>query len=795
MKLIFLSVSWIAGVCLGAWAGYLWVVIPAIVVIALLAFPLRRSQVLLLSLCLVVLLGGILRMQASSYSAAENTVQPYNNSGVVQLKGMVANDPVIKGGLLILRLNAREIKTGETWEEVSGGILVYTFPYSPYRYGDVLGIAGEMETPPELEGFDWREYLAQQGIHSIIRYPEKMELVASGHGFKPMEWIYSVRIKLSQSLDNALHEPQSSLAQAILLGKRSTIPDDLDEAFFRTGTTHIIAISGLNVGIIGGIILGIGVWLFGRKRSIYFWLAVGAIWGYAVLTGLEAPVLRAAIMCSIWLFADFIGRPRSAMPALLFAAAIMIGVHPYITQNVSFQLSFGAVAGLILLTPHFQNLGRKVLKISDERRTWVTLLIDSFAVTLGATLTTLPIIAFYFNQISLVTLFANLFALWVMPAIMVTSALVAVIGLFASSLAYVLGWVAWLFISYMIEVVEFFSEIPFASVDVTVGSTLVWGYYALLGVALWLAANWSKLPALWREAKARISAMPKLAGKIPTRLIVFTLLILAALVWIAAINTHDSRLHIFFFDVGQGEAIFIETPSGQNVLVDGGPADGGIQALLGEKLPFWERDIDLLILTHPHEDHVGGLIAVLHKYKVGQVLESSIEYDSQTYEEWLRLIEEEGAKRTAAQAGQHIELGDGIRLEVLHAGDIGFEDDSSIIDNSAVVLRLVYGDFSALLTSDIFAEAEHSLLGSRFSLDSTVLKVAHHGSDSSSCVEFISEVDPQVAVISVGADNPFGHPSPDVLERLGTCQLYRTDQHGTIELITDGQRLWVKTDR
>src|SRR4030042_1813600 len=298
MKLIFLSVSWIAGVCLGAWAGYLWVPIPATVLIALLSFPLRRNQVLLLSLCLVVLLGGILRMQASSYSADENTVQAYNDSGAVKLKGMVADDPELKGGALVLRLDAREIKAGEAWEKVSGGILVNALPYSFYRYGDVLEITGRMETPPELEGFDWREDLARLGIHSIIRYPEKVEPVAGGQGFKPLEWIYSVRTRLSQSLDNALHEPQSALGQALLLGKRSTIPDDLDEAFFRTGTTHIIAISGLNVGIIGGIILSIGVWLFGRKSSTSLQLAVSAIWGYAVLTGLEAPVRRAAVLCS-----------------------------------------------------------------------------------------------------------------------------------------------------------------------------------------------------------------------------------------------------------------------------------------------------------------------------------------------------------------------------------------------------------------------------------------------------------------------------------------------------------------
>ena len=132
---------------------------------------------------------------------------------------------------------------------------------------------------------------------------------------------------------------------------------------------------------------------------------------------------------------------------------------------------------------------------------------------------------------------------------------------------------------------------------------------------------------------------------------------------------------------------------------------------------------------------------------------------------------------------------------MLHAGSTGFEETVSVIDNRAVVLRLVYGDFSVLLTSDIFTEAEQSLLDGRFCLDSTVLKVAHHGSDTSSCPEFLAEVDPQVAVISVGVGNPFGHPSPDVLERLGTCRLYRTDQCGTTELITDGQRLWVKTER
>jgi competence protein ComEC len=795
MRLILLSLCWIVGVCVGIQSVYLWVVIPAMLVVASLAFPLRRSQALLLCLCLIVLLGGILVTQTKSLTADTSTLQAYNDKGTVHVRGLVSKDPELKGGTLVLNLNARQVKAGETWEDVSGGVLVYALPYGSYRYGDVLEIQGALETPPRLDDFDWRELLARQGICSLIKYPVKMELVASGQGFKPLEWIYSARTRLSQSLDSALPAPHSSLAQAILLGKRSMIPDYLDEAFFRTGTTHIIAVSGLNVGIIGGIMLSAGIWVFGRRRPTYFWLAVAAIWGYAVLTGLEPPVLRAAIMCSLWLFADFVGRPRSALPSLLFAAAIMIGLRPSITNDVSFQLSFGAMAGLILLTPFFQALGRRLLGITDETRTWATLFIDSVAVTLGATLTTLPLIAFYFNQISLVTLPANLLALWVMPAIMVTSGLVAVLGMFVPPLAYAVGWVAWVFTSYMTGVVWIFSGIPFASINATFSWPLVWCCYAVLGMALWLVKNRSRLPGLWNELRLRISGISRLADRIPTKLIVLTLLVLAALVWLGAVTTSDGRLHIFFFDVGQGEAILVETPSGQRVLIDGGPADGGILALLGQRLPFWERDIDLVVLTHPHEDHVGGLIAVLNKYRVKHVLESGIEHSSQTCAEWKRLVEEKGIKTTAAEAGQRIELGGGLSFEVLHAGTEGFIEPASVVDNSAIVLRLVYSDFSVLLTSDIFVEAEQSLLKNRYSLDSTILKVAHHGSGSSSCPEFISEVEPQVAVISVGAENPHGHPDPAILERLSTCRLYRTDLHGTIELISDGNRLWVKTER
>ncbi len=263
MRLIYLSLSWIAGISLGMGAGFHWAAIAALVGIALLAFLLRRGKALLLVLCLVALIGGIFRFETTVSSVDESTLQVHNDKGIVQIKGLVTADPEPTDSAVALRLEAREIKVGEAWEEVTGTVLVYApqFP-SPdflpsdssrdppyYRYGDLLQVEGELEKPPQFEGFDWREYLARQGIHSLMYYPAQVKLLDSGQGFKPKEWLYGLRNRMSESLEGALHEPQGSLAQAILLGKRSNIPDELRDSLSQTGTAHVIAISGLHIAI------------------------------------------------------------------------------------------------------------------------------------------------------------------------------------------------------------------------------------------------------------------------------------------------------------------------------------------------------------------------------------------------------------------------------------------------------------------------------------------------------------------------------------------------------------------
>jgi len=504
-------------------------------------------------------------------------------------------------------------------------------------------------------------------------------------------------------------------------------------------------------------------------------------------------------MVSLWLFADYIGRPRSALPSLLFAAALMIGIHPSILREVSFQMSFAAMAGIILLTPRFQSLGREALGATEGRRKGVGFVIDSLSFTLGAVLAIMPIIAFYFHQISLVVLPANFFALPALPGAISTAALVAVFGLFAPPLAQVLGWVTWLFLSYMIEVIEFFSSLPFASIELKeVGAPFVWGYYVVLGAGLWACSNWSRLGATMSKAKARLSLVPELFRRVPAKFVVPLLIVVAALVWTAAFTVPDNRLHVFFLDVGQGDAILIQKGH-QQILIDGGPDPEKICLELGDKLPFWDRTIEMVILTHPDVDHITGLVEVLQRYEVKQVLTSGQECDSSVCMEWRRLIEEKDIEHTIARAGQRIALSGEVSLEVLHPQRTLLQATASDVNNNSVVLRLVFHDFSLLLPGDVFEEAEQHLLDQRSSLRSTALKVAHHGSDTSSCPEFLAGVEPQLAVISVGEGNPFGHPSPEVVERLvemvGEDNVYLTSEQGTIELTTDGNRLWVRMER
>ena len=805
MWLLYISCAWVAGIFLGSKVGLPLIALALGLLPFLLIpfFPNSKNPLIVIGLCLLALLGGGLRFPSSLPQVDEHSLCFYNDKGIVQIQGMVAEEQDIRSRSCLLKLSASEINI-DGGKEVSGTALVQVPRYPTYHYGDVLKITGKLETPAPFDDFDYKSYLARQGIYSVIYYP-RVELLGRGEGFKPLQWIYSLREQLSTSLARALPEPQGSLAQGILLGMRRNIPNPLNQTFSRTGTAHLLAISGLHISIIIGMLLSFGILVFGRQRSTYIWLALVATWLYALLTGMRPPVIRAAIMGSLFLMAEYLGRQRSAITALAFAAAVMVGIQTQLLWSVSFQLSFLAMTGLIVLYPHFQAWGRNgIVSLCGAREKIAAtgnMITDGFAVTLAAIMAVWPLVAYNFGVVSLVGLPATFFSLPALPAIIVTAALVAFAGLFAPLVAQILGWLAWLFLSYLLLVVRSFDALPFSSFQVSaISAWQIWGYYVALGVAIAFISHRKQLASFSSRLASGVRKVavdiPKLQSRFPTKWLIPPLLLIAILVWSVAFTMPDDKLHISFLDVGQGDAILVQMPDGQNILIDGGPDPQKVNLELSKKLPFWDRTIDLMVSTQPQADHITGLVEVLQRYEVKQVLEPGVPYDSCIYREWLRLVEEKHVKHNIAKAGQEIDLGNGIKMEVLNPPQALFEGTSSDVDNNGVVLRLSWGKVSFLFTADIRQEAEFELIEQRANLRSTVLKVAHHGSKTSTSPQFLAAADSEIAVISVGADNHFGHPSPEVVEslvdKLGEDKVYRTDENGTIEFITDGKRLWVR---
>lgn len=257
-------------------------------------------------------------------------------------------------------------------------------------------------------------------------------------------------------------------------------------------------------------------------------------------------------------------------------------------------------------------------------------------------------------------------------------------------------------------------------------------------------------------------------------------------------NQKDGLLKIYFLDVGQGDAIFIETPNGSQVLIDGGP-DNQVLSELSRAMPFYDRNIDLVISTHSDADHITGLIEVLGRYDVENIVYSGIVRKSSLYGAWQEAVLEEGAGIVDPVAGKTIDLGNGVTMEILNPVESLVGKVVEKTNNDSVVAMLKYGKTEVLLTGDIETKAERQIIMSGADLNADILKIAHHGSKTSTTEEFMYEVSPQVAVIQVGAKNRYGHPTPEVLNRLENSGIkyYRTDLDGTVKVVSDGENYQV----
>lgn len=803
MTLAYLAAAWALGIVVAALGlEPRWPVLAGAGVLLTAPLLLRRqtSTALLALACLGLLTGGILRYQADEPPERPGGIALLNDTDApVTFRALVTDEPDERERSLRVRLETKQVLEGNDWRPTSGGVLMRQGLFPRYRYGDLIEVRGTLQTPPRLD-FGYRDYLARRGVVSIVDFPQT-QLIESGRGNPFMSRVHSLRRHISSALADALPEPQAALSQGILLGERSVLPQDLTDALNATSTSHIIALSGYNVTVISGLVIGALAWLIGRYRAAL--LALAVIAGYVVLTGASPSLVRAAIMGGLYLLANVTGRQSSGVISLLFAAALMTGFDPAIVHDISFQLSFAAAAGLIILGPLLYRPAADVLLrlriVTSQPSGLSGMLVETAAVTVAAIAATLPLTAFHFHRVSLIALPANLLVVPVFPLILLSSTAVALAGLLSSAAANILAWPAWALLKYMTEMVRLLADLPFASIEWKgfTAAHAALSYSLLLAVAL-SAGRYAPPTRLRRLIATLFTRLSNAANRPFARLpAVWLLAGLAAanvFAWSALLLQPAPRLQVTVFDIGQGDAILIRTPAGHNVLIDGGPSGRLLTEALGGELPFWDRELDLVVLTHPDSDHLTGLVSALERYDVGQVLTGPQHTDTDVFQAWQAALDEENAPVLIAAAGQWIDLGAGARLEVLGPPP-GLPDGGPESNDASLVLKLTWGQASFLFTGDAANAAENALIESGADLRAAVLKVAHHGSAYSTSRSFLDAVRPAVAAISVGDDNIFGHPSSATLDRLQDTLVLRTDEQGEIDFSTDGERLWISTER
>jgi len=721
----------------------------------------------------------------------------------VTITGYISSYPLISDVKQQLHVVAQSITTGNAHFAVDGAVRLTTGIRQRYSYGQPVRVRGRLVTPPDFNDFSYREYLARKNIHSLLYHAQLEVLPGANQGKWIDRTLYGLRARGEQLLNRLLPEPYAALANGMLLGIEAAIPDELYEQFNLTGVSHTIVISGSNISLLAAVLLAIGQRLLGRRRAL--WPTLLGIACYALLVGGDAAVLRAALMGGLFVTATAIGRRSTAIVSLATACWVMTLFNPLTLWDVGFQLSSAATAGLILFTPgitaRFRQLwprlqggtltaGESIPTVQTIQGVVAGLIQDGLLVTIAANITTLPLVIYYFERLSIVSLLTNFAVAPVQPFIMLWGSLGIVIGIIGLTwVAWLLLLAPWLSLVWTVAVVHWTAGLPGASVAIAgyhFGSLLF--TYLVIAILHWRSEIRAGLQTGWDWV--RTNWLPPLVSWGAAGV----LGIGALLLWAGVLSQPDGRLHIYFLDIGQGDGILIQTPSGRQVLIDGGKSPQQLLNELGAVMPFWDRSLDLLVLSHPDADHMDGQTVVPQRFAVTTAWDTEISQANPDGDGWRTAMTTGGAPVQLVHQGAWLDLDDGVALWALWPPPGGFANENLDNENS-LVLKLVYGKFSLLLTGDAGIPAEDGLIRQDATLPATVLKLGHHGSKGSSSERFLQAVQPVVAVIQVGADNSYGHPHREVLERLNGQLVLRNDLQGRIHLYSDGHHLWLDTER
>lgn len=795
LPLMWFSLAFLAGIILASLVSlsiWIWIGITVFAIVLLLLSQIitpripATSQFSLLSflrpftfVLLTALFLGAARYQLSVPKFDAHHIAFFNDRDYdLLITGTIVEPPDYRDEYTNLRVQVQKVDTGEgdLEEAVNGLLLVRVSNNQIYHYGDIIRLRGKLKTPPENEDFSYRDYLASKHIHSYMTSAEVT--ILPGVGGNPFSrTMYAIKDRSLENIYRIFPDPESSLLAGVLLGVDTGLTRELQQAFKNTGTAHIIAISGFNISIIAGIFFAFFSKFLGPRRGSL--LAILGIAFYTLLVGADAAVVRAAIMGSLALFARQVGRRQFALNTLLAVAMLMCLWNPLYIWDVGFQLSFFATLGLILYaTPLSEAANRLITRYfpTSTAERFAELFSEFVLLTLAAQITTIPIMAYHFQRISLVSFIANPFILPAQPAVMILGGLAVLLSLVWLPIGQIAAWVAWPFVVYTIRMVEIFDSIPHGTI--VLGELSIW--FVIIIYVLLFAVTFGGA-----QIKEGVQSMkgPRRAGLIGVGTGLLVVLLALLLITRAATSIPDRLLHVTFLDVGSADAILIKTPNGRHILINGGPSVTTLSDELGRRLPAFNRKLDWLIVAATDEDDVAALPRVIERYPPDAVLWSGnreASFSSRVLNEYLSV---QALPVTDAEPEQVLDLGNGATLSVVTSGPRG------------AILLLEWDDFRALLPVGMSFEALDQLSDGAEIGPVTLLSLADSGYAESNPPEWIANLNPELVLLSVSAADENGMPDGEVLESLKDYELLRTDSNGWVEITTNGEQMWVNVER
>ncbi|MBI5560606.1 MAG: DNA internalization-related competence protein ComEC/Rec2 [Deltaproteobacteria bacterium] len=692
-------------------------------------------------------------------------------------------------------VDAKRVFTDGFWQDTEGKVIINAEGRPDVRSGDMVWFMSSLKEPRNFNDsgeFDYEWWSRTRGIDARGNVKRGLLVrVEEGRGF--FNLIDGIRGGVREFIDSSGFET-GAIIKALVIGEKGSIADETREAFIRSGTAHILAISGLHVGFVAYLSYLFFFWIFRRSerlllavnvKKLAWFMSFFPVFSYGLISGFSVSTQRAVIMAGVLVLTVLIGRLREIYSAVAFAALLILAREPGALWDVSFQLSFAAVISIIYLVPRMNSLWPSSLPQGQDKtpvnriRKLVNGMKMLFLISVAAGLGTYPPLAYHFHRVSLAGFIANMFVVPITGFIILPLALISVLAaMFWKGLAIFLIGAADTFLYPVVWIVKFLSGLPYSSLWVARPTILeIIIFYSIILCA-----------PMVRKRRAALFLLVSLGS-----------LFFLERGWLYYEGPLRDGLKVTFVSVGQGDAALVLFPAsglsrGKRMLIDGGGSLGaGFDAGEGIIAPMlWKeriKKVDYIVLTHPQRDHMEGLKFIAENFSPEEFWWSGIGELPPRLRDVLR---EKGVEVRTIGSESPATVIDDVRVDFLNPPN-AYRDEGLEINNSSLVLKLTYGKRRFLFTGDIKEKAEGLLMGRDIRAD--VLKVPHHGSRFSSTPSFIDKVNPEVAVISTGWMNNFGFPHGETLKRYGEkgITLYRTDMDGAVTVETDGESLDVKT--